>query len=156
MNKKGAGAVLGFVALLLGVLIAVQIGSNSSTEEGGLIPAARLSGLEQELKTVRAEKESVMQELLDVESRLSQLEKENISDDTLMQQLSDEVNRYKMFAGITDVTGPGIIITVDDPVPTEETDGYSVIMVRYDLLLSVVNKLKEAGAEAISINGQRI
>ena len=29
-------------------------------------------------------------------------------------------------------------------------------MVRSDLLLSLINKLKDAGAEAISINGQRI
>lgn len=29
-------------------------------------------------------------------------------------------------------------------------------MIRYDLLLALVNKLKDAGAEAISINGQRI
>lgn len=156
MNKKGAGAVLGIMALLLGVLLAMQIGSNSGTEEGGLIPAARLSGLEQELKTVRAEKEAVLQELLDVETKLSQLEKESISEDTLLQQLMDEVDRYKMFSGLTDVTGPGVVITIDDPVPTEETDGYSVIMTRYDLLLAVVNKLKEAGAEALSVNGQRI
>lgn len=29
-------------------------------------------------------------------------------------------------------------------------------MLRSDLLLSLVNKMKDAGAEAISINGQRI
>jgi len=46
---------------------------------------------------------------------------------------------------------------VDDPIQTDEyADDHSVIMLRYELLLSLVNKLKEAGAEAISINGQRI
>ncbi len=69
-----------------------------------------------------------------------------------------DLERYKMGSGMVDVKGPGVIITVDDPIPTEENpgDGYSTIMSRYDLLLYLVNKLKDAGAEAVSINGQRI
>jgi uncharacterized protein YlxW (UPF0749 family) len=35
-------------------------------------------------------------------------------------------------------------------------DDYSMITNNYDLLLGLVNRLKEAGAEAVSINEQRI
>ncbi|HPZ59665.1 MAG TPA: DUF881 domain-containing protein, partial [Bacillota bacterium] len=90
--------------------------------------------------------------------RLKEIEEKNLSDDAFIQSAMKELERYRMAAGVLDVKGPGVIITVDDPIPTEENpgDGYSTIMVRYDLLLALVNKLKDAGAEAISINGQRI
>ena len=53
--------------------------------------------------------------------------------------------------------GPGVLVTIKDPVNDDEyQQGFSTIMYNYDLLLSLVNKLKEAGAEAICINEQRI
>jgi uncharacterized protein YlxW (UPF0749 family) len=68
-----------------------------------------------------------------------------------------DLEKYKMAAGVLDVKGPGVEVTIDDPI-VEVLDGekYSVIMYNYELLLGFVNKLKDAGAEAISINGQRI
>ncbi|MDD2484743.1 MAG: DUF881 domain-containing protein [Eubacteriales bacterium] len=158
MKNKGGIPVIGVLALLIGLLISVQIGTAESSDVGGLIPVAKAAGLEQELKELRAEKETIMQEYLDLEARLKEIEEQNSSEDALMQSMGGEIEKYKMSAGIVDVKGPGVIVTVDDPIPTEENpgDGYSTIMLRYDLLLSLVNKLKDAGAEAISINGQRI
>ncbi len=158
MKNKGGILVIGILALLIGLLISVQIGTAKSSDVGGLIPVAKAAGLEQELKELRAEKETVMQEYLDLEARLKEIEEQSTSENALMQSMSAEIEKYKMSAGVVDVKGPGVVITIDDPVPTQENpgDGYSTIMLRYDLLLSVVNKLKDAGAEAISINGQRI
>lgn len=158
MKNKAGVLVVGVLALLIGLIISVQIGTNASSDVGGLIPVAKAAGLEQQLKQVRAEKETVTQEYLDLEAQLKDIEKENTSENALMQSMTSDLEKYKMSAGVVDVKGPGVIITVDDPVPTEENpgDGYSTIMLRYDLLLGLVNKLKDAGAEAISINGQRI
>lgn len=99
-----------------------------------------------------------MVEYLELEQRLKEIEEQSLSEDALLQAAMKDLERYRMAAGVLDVKGPGVIITVDDPIPTEENpgDGYSTIMVRSDLLLSLINKLKDAGAEAISINGQRI
>ena len=50
-----------------------------------------------------------------------------------------------------------MIITLEDPAVDEEIgDNYSELIYRYDLILELVNRLREAGAEAISINGHRI
>lgn len=59
--------------------------------------------------------------------------------------------------GLTDVTGPGVILTIAD----SDIDSSLVLdasdFLIHDLdLLKVVNELKNAGAEAISINNQRI
>lgn len=75
----------------------------------------------------------------------------------IQNELSDE----KLFAGETDVVGQGILITIDDD--TDKFDG-RVIKSNSDLdsiihnfdIGYLVNDLKSAGAEAISVNDQRI
>lgn len=158
MDRKSGIFVILILAFLIGIIISVQISTTEGSAVGGLIPSSMAESLEQQLKEVRAEKEAIMQEYLDLEARLKEIEQKNLSEDALMQAATKDLERYKMSSGVVDVYGPGIVVTIDDPIPTEDNpgDGYSTIMLRYDLLLSLVNKLKDAGAEAISINGQRI
>ncbi len=157
-KSVGGAIVICILAIIVGLFISVQISANESDTVGGLIPSVQVSDMETQLKNLRAEKEAAVQALLDTEARLAEAEADRISDDAFLQSMSAELDKYKMSSGVVDVKGPGIVITIDDPVPTEENpgDGYSTIMVHSDLLLSLVNKLKEAGAEAISINGNRV
>ncbi|GAB1475185.1 DUF881 domain-containing protein [Bacillota bacterium] len=158
MKNKGGAAVIFALALLIGLIISMQLNSADASDRGGLVTYAQANALERQLKEVRGEKELILAEYLELEQRLSEIEEQSISEDALLKAAMKDLERYKMGAGVLDVKGPGVIITVDDPIPTEENpgDGYSTIMLRYDLLLSLVNKLKDAGAEAVSINGQRI
>ncbi|MGI6734443.1 MAG: DUF881 domain-containing protein [Anaerovoracaceae bacterium] len=158
MRNKGGILVIFALALLIGLIVSIQLNTSDSYDQGGLIPYAQVDALEHQLKEVRREKEAILAEYLELEKRLKEIEDKNLSDDAFIQAAMKDLERYRMASGVLDVKGPGVIITIDDPVPTEENpgDGYSTIMVRYDLLLSLVNKLKDAGAEAISINGQRI
>ena len=158
MQNKSGIPIIFALALLIGLIISIQLNTSDAHDQGGLIPVAQVDALEQQLKEVRREKEAILAEYLELEQRLKEIEEKNLSDDAFIQSALKELERYRMAAGVLDVNGPGVIISVDDPIPTEENpgDGYSTIMVRYDLLLALVNKLKDAGAEAISINGQRI
>jgi uncharacterized protein YlxW (UPF0749 family) len=160
MKNKSGIPIIFALALVIGLIISIQLNTSDAHDQGGLIPIpiAQVDALEQQLKEVRREKEAILAEYLELEQRLKEIEEKNLSDDAFIQSAMKELERYRMAAGVLDVKGPGVIITVDDPIPTEENpgDGYSTIMIRYDLLLALVNKLKDAGAEAISINGQRI
>ena len=73
-----------------------------------------------------------------------------------LYELVSDLEKYRMWAGALDVQGPGILVTIKDPVMDQYQEDYSVITNNFDLLLGLVNRLKEAGAEAISINEQRI
>lgn len=66
--------------------------------------------------------------------------------------LSNKLQRYNMLLGQTDLIGPGIIITLEDGDSKLGTD----TIVHDGDLIQVVNALKNAGADAISINNQRI
>lgn len=156
--KKYAGIIgVGLIAMFIGIVLAMQISNASSSEQGGLVPILKLKDYEVALKQARAEKEDALDELADVEARLNAIEKETAAEDEIVKGLVSDTERYKMIAGVTDVQGPGIVMTINDPeVADEYQEDISVITYNYELLLSVVNKLKEAGAEAISINENRI
>lgn len=61
--------------------------------------------------------------------------------------LNKELESIELLAGKTDVTGEGLIITLEDNDDQQVTAS---------TLLNLVNELKYAGAEAISINENRI
>ena len=157
MKKYGGVILVGFLALLIGLVISVQISTTQGADPGGLIPFAKAQGYVAELKKVRADKEVILEQLNVLEKQLEDIKKNKAEGDVMAEQMVADLAKYKMAAGMVDVKGPGISVTIDDP-KVEILDGqkYSVIMYNYELLLSFVNKLKDAGAEAISINGQRI
>jgi uncharacterized protein YlxW (UPF0749 family) len=157
MKKYGGIILVGFLALLIGLVISIQISTTQGADPGGLIPLAKAQGYVAELKKVRADKEVILEELNALEQQLEDIKKSKAEGDVVSEQMVADLEKYKMAAGVLDVKGPGVEVTIDDPV-VEVLDGekYSVIMYNYELILGFVNKLKDAGAEAISINGQRI
>ena len=76
-----------------------------------------------------------------------------------MSLIVEENNKLRMFAGLTDVSGRGVSVTINDsPKAGQSGDGVSsdAFLVHAEDILSILNELNVAGAEAIAINGQRI
>ncbi len=69
------------------------------------------------------------------------------NNDETAKVIDKELNELEKLVGITDVRGDGIVITLED-----NDEG----QVTATVLLNLVNELKYAGGEAISINGIRI
>ena len=59
-------------------------------------------------------------------------------------------------AGLTDVRGPGLVITMNDSLADLGTTDLNYYLVHDEDLLNLVNELKSSGAEAISINDKRV
>lgn len=66
-----------------------------------------------------------------------------------------ELDRLKLIAGLTDVTGEGVIVTLNDAESTDAEDKSQYIIHEQDVW-NVVNQLRLAGAQAISINNERV
>ena len=156
MKKWGSMITIGLTAVLIGLVLAVQILTTSGSDIGGLVPLAKLKDYEVALKQVRQEKEDALEELAGLRSRLESIEGEAAAEDAVISGLVTDVEKYKMVSGVTDVKGPGLYITISNPETVEGVVATDVITYNYELLLSLVNKLKESGAEAISINEHRI
>ncbi len=80
------------------------------------------------------------------------------------EALLEEVARLETAAGLVPMTGPGLVVSLDD-APREDNDGasgerdteaFSNNRVNAADLQLVVNALWEAGAEAIAVNDQRL
>ena len=73
--------------------------------------------------------------------------------------IKKELDNALMSAGLTQVTGGGIIVTLDDSKLEDNSDFYvdqNDYLVHDEDILLVVNELRGAGAEAISINEKRL
>ncbi len=68
--------------------------------------------------------------------------------------LNDNLQDAKVFAGLTDVEGPGVVVTLRDS--TRPVNGIPTDATIHDTdVLKVVNELWASGAEAISVNNHR-
>jgi len=96
-------------------------------------------------------------ELEEAEKRLEKERQEATKDNVELEQKEEEIKNASKLMGFAEVTGPGVIITLSD----SKRDISSVLnaneLIVHDAdVLSVINELKNAGAEAISINEQRL
>lgn len=142
---------------MIGLIISIEIKNHDKESTEGLLPLSKVQKVASEYDKIHSEKEAASEELIAIEAKIKNIENSQATQNFLVKNLISDIDRNKMIAGIVDVKGPGITITINDP-PVAEVDlsDYSTIMNQYHLLLLLINKLNDAGAEAISINDQRI
>ena len=77
---------------------------------------------------------------------------------TQAKQLTARIKELETTAGLTPVSGPGVVIRLsDNPNAAGEALGSFAPGLVHDFdLLQVVNELRAAGADAIAVNGTRI
>lgn len=126
--------------LVLGIMLAVQYRVTADIRTA--LPFQRVEDLTARLSQVEKERDALRNQLLS--SRQS---------NDLTEKQGDDI---RMSAGYVPVIGPGIIVILDDQksqAPIGKSDLYTI---RHEDILKVLNEVKAAGAEAISINGQRL
>ena len=158
MNKKQIGIILGIVCLLLTTAIIVQI---KTIKHSGVETNATFSedSLRDEVLRWKEKSDNASEELSKVEKELEKQRPKATQNDETSKSNEEEIKVSNAVLGLSDVTGEGVEITLQDnqDVTTETATNDISYYVVHDIdILSVVNELKNAGAEAISINGERI
>lgn len=80
-------------------------------------------------------------------------------DDQRVARLQRQVSRMAPAAGLTPVSGPGLSVTLNDAPPNQQVPpaiGANALVVHQQDIQAVVNALWAGGAEAMSLQGQRI
>ena len=145
--------VIGITLFFLSMMLAAQMKSISNTEE--FIAGKREAQLADDLVNLQR-KYNDLKEQSDKNQKIVEEYQTNAStNDTLISSMKQELDYLTLLSGTKDVKGEGIIITLNDGVKTS-VDNNSDVLVHDSDVLTVVNELKAAGAEAISVNGQRI
>lgn len=158
MHRKSDFMVM-LIFVLLGIVIALQvksvakandIKSQNTTDEIKQYEKT-IQELEQKISLGKETKDALKSRYDSEMAYLYNNEKEFYE---LYKKYEFDIDTYKFYAGLTNVSGPGIDIGLDDaPVRYESVAGLLV----HDIYLNeTVNILRAAGAQAISINGERI
>jgi uncharacterized protein YlxW (UPF0749 family) len=125
--------------MILGICISIQL-KVINLENNGMNTSKKGEQLTLELKSLKKEEQKLQEEIEEIKNAIS---KYKVGED---EAILEEIQKYETLAGYTDVLGEGIEVKIN----------CSDMTYNYDLLLSLINKLNAAEANAISINGERI
>lgn len=140
---------IGIVCLILGLIMSAQFKVVEQIDVTS-IETMRESELRTELASWKQKYEELNDKYHDTLAKISEYKETSESYDETYQLLKKELRELNQLLGYIDVQGEGIIITIRD----DETDVTKQI--NPDDLITIVNALKFSGAEAISINDERI
>ena len=128
------------VAALLGVLAIGQLNGQAGVPGLSALSATELTQLIANLTTGNDQLRDEISELQRQETHLADTKDRGA---TTVDELAADLDRIKAWSGVTAVTGQGIVITIQGPIGG-------------DGVQDVLNELRNAGAEAIAIDGVRV
>jgi uncharacterized protein YlxW (UPF0749 family) len=159
-SRGRAGAMLGLTMAAAGLLLAVTYDQAAASAQGREQVRAALID---DIRNDSAVTDELAVQLESLRAEVATTRDELLAASAVGQRALDDLGRAERGAAAVPVTGPGLLVTLanadpeadDDPVgggSEEDPRG----RVRDGDLQLVVNALWSAGAEAVSINGQRL
>ena len=140
-TAPGTAGIVGFVCVPATSMLNFLIGTAISVAAGFIFTY------------IMSNMKKFNKELEKKETELEQLRKDVSNSNESGKGLSNKLEKYNLLLGRNDLIGKGVIITLKDG----ESRGIATdVIVHAEDILEVINSLKNAGAEAISVNNQRI
>lgn len=145
MKRRGwrTQAVVALLAALLGFGLAVQV---RTTQDGSALGTARPDDLLRIVDDLTARSERLALEAAELEAARARLATAGDRDAAAVAEARRRIDTLALLAGTVAARGPGIRVVVDDP-------GHKVAA---DFLVDLIQELRDAGAEAMMINGRRV
>lgn len=140
MRRRRNQWTIAAVAFILGLLVIVQLRTQAS--------GAAFAGLSSQDLTVlvanlNARNDQLRREVANLEGELAIITDNTQRGDASVDELRADLRRVRLYSGLDAATGPGVLIVARGPI-----DGSAVE--------DLINELRNAGAEAIGIEGTRI
>lgn len=147
-SKAGTAMAIaiGLVTFVFFAVIFIQV-KTVSVIDISAIETMRESELREELSSWKSKYDEVSARLAETDEIINAYKNDIQNNSETSEVLNNEYELSEMYLGRRDVQGEGIIITLKD------SESKQVVS---EDLLSLVNELRLAGAEAISINDERV
>lgn len=147
---------IGLLSIILGLLLSFQVKQNF--ENYSLVSLKSIEMVGSEIENSRGKVENLNKLIHEKKRELDRL-KEVIEDEdsNIEDYIREEIGVLKTVGGLENIEGPGVRIVIADN-EQREIVGQTIhddIIHDSDIQM-ILNDLKNAGAEAISINGQRV
>lgn len=155
-NKNKQKLVFVIICVVLGIILSIQFKTAKSTTGEGKTPRQREKELKLEYQAVLEQREKLEDELSKIDLEISEYQEVDNINNTEIKSLYDDLQKYRMFVGFESLQGSGVSIEINEPsLQVEMGQETSVVLANYDLILQLISKLNDLGAEGISINGER-
>ncbi len=147
---KGLHWTIAIVGLALGVLLAMQF--KLTMEKNRTEPVQRTQLIANQVTGLKNDRELLQGEVNSLRAKLDE-----ISAGPGDAELKEQLDRARILAGVTELSGPGVEVTLNDSKITLKPGENPNLYVLHDEdVLRVLNEIRAAGAEALSLNGERI
>jgi uncharacterized protein YlxW (UPF0749 family) len=147
VSIAGALAVIGFVAYAQWNGSPERVQYTTSVQQE---VAAQVVDLEREQRDLRAQ-------IADAEAKVLDFQAASTTSSSALAEINQRLEQARLAVGLTALRGPGVVIEIADSkrvVPDGENPTNYIVLV--DDLHDIVAALWSSGAEAISINGERL
>jgi uncharacterized protein YlxW (UPF0749 family) len=134
------GALGVLLCILLGVAIVTQVRQNDS---GDSLETARPADLLVLLDSLQQREAALNTEVADLQRTLAALQASGSSDQAAIENAQARLAALSILIGTVSATGPGVTLTIDD----------AAVGVAPETMLDVINELRNAGAEAMEVQG---
>lgn len=135
------------ICLILGVMIAWQYRSINFNKNVATLQNKRVEELKDELIRLQNANRDLSNRLKELQEENNSYESARADDSVAAKNLQKQLEIARTFAGLNDVRGNGLIITLEDGDLLDVSDSE---------ILDVINELRASGAQAISVNDERI
>lgn len=149
------------ICFVLSLCFTIQV-RTINTNESDILRLKTENELRDEIVQWKEVYEASIQKIEDLNAKIEEYRTASTKVDDTIKIMKKELDEANILAGLAKVKGPGITVKLDDTAVIDEINKNSgiynpnVFVIHDTDIISVINELSAAGAEAFSVNGQRI
>ncbi len=159
-HSKSKNVILSFVFLVFGFILAYTYSQSSKDMPPNRTLTDRQFAKENELRNelieLQSENQKLQSELFQKQRKVLKLESNLSEEEELFFELTEDLEKYRMYLGKVAVRGQGVEVKLEDAGYKMNSENVNDYIVHEHHVFQVINELYVAGATAVAVNGQRI
>jgi len=148
--KLGVYTRFTFILLIVGFMLAVQYNTVQQPEERD---TRDIWEVRQELSREKQLHSELLSDIQSVNQTITKYE--NLQSESPAQALNETLENLRIKAGLTEITGPGIVLSVE-PSLEAQVLGQNITGISPDLLVRLINEVNRFNGHHIDVDGKRI
>lgn len=155
MRTKAGQIAFMSVCIILGVMLASQF--KNVQKVGGSVSIQRMQELTTKVDKLSIDNEGLRNQIIQSENKIRDFESASQNSGLITESMMKDLQEAKIEAGLSDVEGPGVVITLKNLESVDQSSSKPIVQQVIDEdLLKIINEMNASGAEAISINDERL
>lgn len=143
-STRRTRAAVALVAIAVGFVVGIQ--AASERDQTSRLAAETPEDLTRILADLNGEADTLAGQVAALRVRLFRYRSSASGEDLALEDARKSLADLQVLAGVVPAVGPGVTIAISDPRDR----------VRWEAMLDLVQELRDAGAEAIAVNGRRV